>query len=1083
MSKTYQISKMYQGYGQDRDMITFGSNLNVIPNNFAKQKVIVRVWIEYCNPGCLIRVYTLKTAMTQASAEVGSYTNNDVLLGSSTDVTFTDKIGAYMDVRIEWNDAIASKGIFIECKTQDGSKYYSALDPATHPSYMIIEGYKSVVTPSITSKASSLQKGGTYNFTYTTDNDGSATVVCGMAYRQNGDAGNGTTVYFNGDPGTYAFDTNLVNGTDGMQWRICCHVNESGTDTWSDWQTIAFTAPSVNVEDMYPTSAITNGIDQNFRWALAVSQPSAATSNNVRQAWASIQWRVEGATDYKDDIRIGGESSCTVGGGVFPIGSIEWRVYLMTNTGFAVTSAWRTIQNREIAPTSLNPTGTLQKGGAYTLSWGISPTDGAAGIAGIRVEYRSDNTTQATGIELGAGARSATLDTVQFTSITGMLWRVVIRSRSGHEAPSPWITNYFTAPSVTMDDWWPTGTIYHGYPVTFRWATGMPVPSGATAQNARQLRAVLDYRAQGATDFKSLTVDGAVSSVKVAGDVLPIGQIDWRISLVLQVGFTVTSAWHSANNIEIPISVTDLYPAASARAMRGAANRFGWTVIVNGKPADPAEDGTNYLLDQDGFVVCDSTGARILAIKSDGSDGTYTTPWQVSALMQWRLAGSSDWTNVSVTGTTQFVDIPANTLPSGKIEWMVTVTANTGTVAKSDISSVSTLDTLSIPIALIPAGEYLDDTVVGVTFAWRHVNESGTAQTGWELRTSDSDGVTWTTLASGSDNASGYTAAPKTFSNRAIYWQIRTKNTDGAFGSWSVPAIFAIRRAPYAPRIVYTDDRPLPTIKWQSEMQTGYEIELDGETGGMRYGTEKAWKSKTLLANGDHLIRVRVINAYRDVSIWSAAKIQINNKSAEVLATLIAEPRYAEVQLRWTGANSAAAYLIRDGKILYRTNGASGKYTDRTGFGNHRYFLRSFDTDGNYTDSAGVEAAPEVPIGAIGLLDGTGWTVLRLSEDLNRYDRSDAEEGAYRHYWGTEMPRWEDSGRRIVRHTIRYVIHDAEMDAMIAMRGKPIVYKDCDGHVAIGVFDTLTANAILSGLYSIQLTITEVAQEELVYDL
>ena len=111
-------------------------------------------------------------------------------------------------------------------------------------------------------------------------------------------------------------------------------------------------------------------------------------------------------------------------------------------------------------------------------------------------------------------------------------------------------------------------------------------------------------------------------------------------------------------------------------------------------------------------------------LHADEYNGERVLLWKgsLSATLHFKANNESDWHEVAVDGSQQYTDVPANTFAEGAttLDWYVVAIANTGTKVTSDTINVSTLDTLSTPVAVSPAGEYMDDAVQGITFVWQH---------------------------------------------------------------------------------------------------------------------------------------------------------------------------------------------------------------------------------------------------------------------------------------------------------------------------------------------------------------------------
>lgn len=644
---------------------------------------------------------------------------------------------------------------------------------------------------------------------------------------------------------------------------------------------------------------------------------------------------------------------------------------------------------------------------------------------------------------LSNGATSFDLDTTAWSSGSGLRWRVQVGAYgSGTVAESATYSLSLADPTAKVDDLRPTSKTYYGFDSVFSWAFTGSVSTGAISGTLQQGSAVLQYRTDNmANPAQFASVSNGTTHVTVNCANLPIGSYQWRVVAKSSVGTTHTSNWVQCTNVEVPISVKGTTPAADAHAPRAVVNRFSW----------------------------------VFSVDSTDSPGTVT---QRSAVLYFKANNESSWHQQSVSGAQQYCDVPANTFTAGcvTLDWYVVAVANTGTKATSAKITVSTKDARSTPVAISPAGEYLDDAVQGITFIWAHANITGTAQCGWELSYSIDSGASYLVLAKADNAANRYEASAGTFPSGVIYWRIRTKNTDNEFGDYSGAAIFAIRRAPVAPVISYYDNKPLAKMRWQAKEQDGYEVAVDGISLGVRYGTGKEWQSDSVLTDGKHTLQVRIYNTYGDVSPWSSCEINVQNQPGAALA-VYAEGRWGEVLLRWDADNG---YILRDGELIAKAEG--GTYTDRTSAAAHQYIVRVFDAEGYYTDSAPVLAAPSVPYAAIGLRDGTDWLAMKYATSYQNYSKAVSLGGSYQQYWGKERPVWHDAGNRVVTHTISHACkREEELLVLRSLAGQEVIYKDRDGHLAIGVFKDLQESRE-HGCTALSFSITETQQEVVKYD-
>lgn len=118
---------------------------------------------------------------------------------------------------------------------------------------------------------------------------------------------------------------------------------------------------------------------------------------------------------------------------------------------------------------------------------------------------------------------------------------------------------------------------------------------------------------------------------------------------------------------------------------------------------------------------------------------------QTSAVFEWREKNASASKTISVSGATTACTVPANTFPSGTIEWRVKVTANSGTTTTSAWQEITTTDVTPTAKPVSPSGIVIDATIAN-RFSWQHIISTGTPQSKADLQWS-ADGTTWNTLA------------------------------------------------------------------------------------------------------------------------------------------------------------------------------------------------------------------------------------------------------------------------------------------------------------------------------------------------
>lgn len=479
------------------------------------------------------------------------------------------------------------------------------------------------------------------------------------------------------------------------------------------------------------------------------------------------------------------------------------------------------------------------------------------------------------------------------------------------------------------------------------------------------------------------------------------------------------------SNDNVGIKADNLSPSAGAFVNRAQKNTFTWD----------AEDDT------------DLTQVCFAEVK------------QTAAVFEWRVKNASTSKTISVSGATTACTVPANTFPSGTLEWRVKVTANSGTTTTSAWQEITTTDVTPTAKPVSPSGIVIDATIVN-RFSWKHIISTGTPQSKADLQWS-ADGTTWNTLATVTGENQYYDVPANKFTSGTKYWRVRTYNTDGTPSEWSDKAEFIAINAPSAPSIVIQSTGPRPRITWQTTEQEAYQLTLSsGYASGTVYGTEKAWRSPVYLADGSYTIRVRVQNKYGMWSEWSAAALPVSHTEGEAI-TLSVNASH-EAALTWQTAGSYDFYLIeRDGVAIGRT--VQKQYVDHTSIGSVTYRVRGcYDESDNYgvSNSDTVEVLPETNM--ICDLETGVWLEMRLSETQLRTNRTSFSAGVSTvHLAGLAYPVEERSEQRDRALSVACAWPHAQRAAALALEalvGRLVCLKDRYGNMAIGSLPSLESN-------------------------
>lgn len=448
-----------------------------------------------------------------------------------------------------------------------------------------------------------------------------------------------------------------------------------------------------------------------------------------------------------------------------------------------------------------------------------------------------------------------------------------------------------------------------------------------------------------------------------------------------------------------------------------------------------------------GFV--DRTKAATFTWASAASGWCYGDVTETTCTFQWRDGTTGTVHTVAATPQTGQCIIPANTFPaSNQIQWRVSVVSNSGVTTTSDWITISTKDSTPTATPLDPI-DVVVDASRSVSFSWQHSVATGTAQTKADLEIS-SDKETWSSLATVTGSLTSYTAPANTLGSGTKYWRVRTYNTDGTAGSWSDAAQFIAIGAPAAPSVTVLSANPRPEIRWQSDEQQAYQVEIDGVyASGTRFGTGKTWKAPFYLADGSYTVRVRVQNEYGFWSPWGTAALPVTNVPGGTI-TLTAEGGI-EAALSWTPGSFDYYLVYRNGVAIAKVTEPG--YTDAASIGVVRYQVRGcYDNSDNYSLSEAVDVTVSTDKVRLYDMERGEWlhflydssahrsTGLSLSQDIQYVQLSGHT------YPVAERSEFKSRALRI----ICVCADDAERQSLRALLGHLTCCKTPEGNMTIG---------------------------------
>lgn len=460
------------------------------------------------------------------------------------------------------------------------------------------------------------------------------------------------------------------------------------------------------------------------------------------------------------------------------------------------------------------------------------------------------------------------------------------------------------------------------------------------------------------------------------------------------------------------------------------------------------------------------------------------TPEQVSAEIRCKSGGTTKTIQVSGSATT--ATIPAGTFAESSGQIQIAISTTAGGYAESAWITVNTTDQTGTTTAVSPRGVKIDGDTAQV-FSWTYESPTGTPQTKAELQVSYDGGGRWQELAIAQGDVRQTTIPAGTLEAGAAAWRVRGFNSDGTPGEYCDGAYIIVSKNPLAPSYVTTNARPRLVIEWASTGQQGYQVQITQNgamvfDSGTVFGVDKQITLPDFLPDGDFTARVRIIDKQGLWSDWTSIDGSVKNIPAEPIS-LTTKKRWFGVTLEWyTEGEYQAFYLLRDGVPVGKSAGR--EWTDWTTNGKHRYTVRAVKNDGYYTDSNDAVGVTSVPYGAICLWgDFSSWQVLKLHEGgpfAHSENRSAGIE--YVQYAGRSLPVAYKTGWKTVSHTVEYTVRKkAEWEALKAMEGQTVLYKDYRGARVIGMLESVDAEHTKRINFSLTIQETDI-QERIAYD-
>lgn len=659
-------------------------------------------------------------------------------------------------------------------------------------------------------------------------------------------------------------------------------------------------------------------------------------------------------------------------------------------------------------------------------------------FSGYNLIYLLDSNTKMSGEITGSSVKQALLYGVGVPRLTYLMDRnkcdILLNSVSA-------IVTYENATPVVSPTYPLSGASINPYSNNkFTWTHS----DNATIGETTQASYVLEYRVQGEENASS--VSGAASSehTLLSRSLLEGQTYEWRVKITTSDGVESTwSDWIAFQTISFTPSVTSPVPDGNAYINPNQANTFSW-------------------------------------FYSAGNYQDY--PKQSSYEIEYRIRGTEDSTTIIGSSEKTEHVFPGSTFENSQLyEWRVKLTTEALKTSEwSEWASFSTIPLGSKSYAVSPSNVYLVSNQ-SITFRWIHASPTGSIQASWEIQTSQND-QEYISLASGTGSDSSYILESNSFGAGAVYWRVKTTDTNEYVGDWSDPLVFYMRIAPNPPAISNVDRKPRPTVYWQSQDQVAAEVVINSNSSGVLYGEEKSYQYPIYLPDGPVHIQVRVLNEYGLWSTWAEVDDTISN-STEGLSPIViegsSENGHVTVSAQ-TDGTFAHMYLLRNNIPILK---GEPPYVDLTSIGENTYIVMGVSEDDYYILSNEIQISTDITnamLSEIGSSDFISLEMLRGSFPTHSMEVEPLISFGF--YTGSKFPIPNKSPYMNATHSFSFTFKRKEdIDRFTELIGKDVVYKDMFGSMVIG---TLSPYSCVSDWYwTVSFSIVEINySDEVAYD-
>lgn len=666
----------------------------------------------------------------------------------------------------------------------------------------------------------------------------------------------------------YTFPANTFPAGETIEWYLQ-GTDTDGTTTTTGTRSFTTTGPVLTMES-YPSG---NSVDSRNALGFSWSIVESGTSTSLTQVSATLYWRVSGATNYNEINITGNTKSVSVPAYTFPSNStIEWYLFATVQNNITVQSSSTSFKTQAFSLAVTNaPSGSnVDSRAQQTWTWTLSNSFGDATQSSAILYWRVDGAPSYTQVNVSGNTKTVTIPANTFPENTTIQWYLKSTAADGTVFTTN-ATTFRTQSVVLTITASPTGSSVDSR-VSQTWTWTVSNSSGAVTQAS----AILYWRVSGGSNYTQVPISGDTKTVSVSGYTFPQDTtIQWYIRSTLTTGTVLESSPTTFKTQAFSISITSApsgsgidptaaivfswklansggdVPQTSAKFYWRSSSTGSYTQVnVSGSTKNVSIPGNTFPTGKtiQWYVSATAQGGVVLetSVYSFSTVSTRITPdtypsgnsvytaqairftWhfsssigdvtQASATLYWRTSTSDPYTQISVTGNTQELTVPANTFPTGKtVQWYLEGTDIGGSTSTSSTYSFTTVTTQITPQSS-PTSGYMDPRNA-IVFQWYFASSGGPVPQGsatfyWR----EAGASSWTSVAASGSTAK-VTIAANTFPvATTIEWYVAGTDIGGTSSTSSVYSFSTTASTAYAyptsPIGVTVDQgRPI-TLKW-----------------------------------------------------------------------------------------------------------------------------------------------------------------------------------------------------------------------------------------------------------------------------